>query len=190
MSEWRGADVERQRDTGCKQYTGSRRYTRFDTALCSMLLAWDDRGLVRLVLEAGDEGRTFAVPEDWVREPEGPADAVGQLKAYLAGELREFSLELNPVGTDFQKRVWDALCRIPYGEVRSYGDLAASLGKPSASRAVGAANGRNPLPLIVPCHRVIGADGSLTGYAFGTDIKRRLLEIEGYRFSGGQRVLF
>jgi methylated-DNA-[protein]-cysteine S-methyltransferase len=101
-----------------------------------------------------------------------------QVLAYFAGERREFELPLAPGGTDFQQRVWAALQRIPFGETRSYGQLAAGLGNPAASRAVGRANARNPICLIVPCHRVIGADGSLTGFAFGEEIKRRLLEHE------------
>jgi methylated-DNA-[protein]-cysteine S-methyltransferase len=98
-----------------------------------------------------------------------------QVLAYCAGERAEFSLPLGIEGTQFQKQVWAALREIPFGETRSYGQLAAQLGRRSASRAVGRANATNPICLIVPCHRVIGADGSLTGFAFGEDIKRRLL---------------
>ncbi|NEY34745.1 methylated-DNA--[protein]-cysteine S-methyltransferase [Streptomyces sp. PRKS01-65] len=101
-----------------------------------------------------------------------------QLQAYFTGELREFSLPLRLAGTPFQRRVWDELNRIPYGETRTYGELAGALGIPSASRAVGLANGRNPVSIIVPCHRVIGANGSLTGYGGGLDRKRRLLDFE------------
>ncbi|MEW2274560.1 methylated-DNA--[protein]-cysteine S-methyltransferase [Streptomyces griseofuscus] len=101
-----------------------------------------------------------------------------QLEAYYAGELREFSLQLNLRGTPFQRTVWDQLVRIPYGETRTYGQLADALGKPGASRAVGLANGRNPIGIIVPCHRVVGSDGSLTGYGGGLDRKRRLLDFE------------
>jgi methylated-DNA-[protein]-cysteine S-methyltransferase len=102
-----------------------------------------------------------------------------QLDAYFAGELREFDLPLAPRGTPFQLRVWKALLEIPYGETWSYSDVALRLASPTATRAVGAANGRNPLPIVVPCHRVIGADGSLTGYGGGLEIKRRLLRLEG-----------
>ncbi len=102
-----------------------------------------------------------------------------EILAYFAGERRAFELTLAPMGTPFQQRVWSALQRIPFGETRSYGELAAQLGRPGAARAVGRANATNPICLIVPCHRVIGADGSLTGFAFGEDIKRRLLEHEG-----------
>jgi methylated-DNA-[protein]-cysteine S-methyltransferase len=101
-----------------------------------------------------------------------------QLDAYFAGRLRVFELPLAPQGTEFQRTVWDALLRIPYGETTSYGALARSLGKPEASRAVGLANGRNPIPIVIPCHRVIGSGGSLTGYGGGLDLKRRLLALE------------
>jgi methylated-DNA-[protein]-cysteine S-methyltransferase len=102
-----------------------------------------------------------------------------EVQAYFAGKLRDFTVPLAAEGTDFQNRVWSALTAIPYGETRSYGQLADSLGNPGASRAVGRANATNPICLLVPCHRVIGADGSLTGFAFGEDIKRQLLALEG-----------
>lgn len=101
-----------------------------------------------------------------------------QLAAYFAGELSEFDLPLRLEGTDFQRSVWDQLVRIPYGETWSYGELAAKLGKPNASRAVGLANGKNPVGIIVPCHRVIGASGGMTGYGGGLDRKVRLLAFE------------
>ncbi|MDO0910439.1 methylated-DNA--[protein]-cysteine S-methyltransferase [Streptomyces sp. DT2A-34] len=104
--------------------------------------------------------------------------AIDQLEAYFAGELKEFTLELRLNGTEFQRRVWDRLRHIPYGETRSYGQLADALGNPAASRAVGLANGRNPIGIIVPCHRVVGASGSLTGYGGGLDRKKRLLDFE------------
>lgn len=105
-------------------------------------------------------------------------EAKDQLNAYFSGELTEFTLELHLHGTPFQRTVWDQLRRIPYGETRSYGELADALGSPGASRAVGLANGKNPIGIIVPCHRVVGADGSLTGYGGGLPRKRRLLDFE------------
>ncbi|MBK3639232.1 methylated-DNA--[protein]-cysteine S-methyltransferase [Streptomyces sp. MBT33] len=105
-------------------------------------------------------------------------EAQAQLKAYFAGELKEFTLQLHLHGTPFQRTVWDQLRRIPYGETRTYGELADALGNSGASRAVGLANGRNPIGIIVPCHRVVGADGSLTGYGGGLPRKRRLLDFE------------
>ncbi|MFB7175526.1 methylated-DNA--[protein]-cysteine S-methyltransferase [Streptomyces sp. NPDC056254] len=114
-----------------------------------------------------------------VAASEGPfPEVVRQLAAYFAGELTEFDLPLRLEGTDFQRTVWAQLVRIPYGETWSYGELAARLGKPNASRAVGLANGRNPVGIIVPCHRVIGASGSMTGYGGGVERKVQLLAFE------------
>ncbi|MFD5586785.1 methylated-DNA--[protein]-cysteine S-methyltransferase [Streptomyces sp. NPDC058733] len=112
------------------------------------------------------------------RDPTPFAEAEEQLKAYFAGELRHFTLELRLHGTPFQRAVWEQLRAIPYGERRTYGELAAALGAPGASRAVGLANGKNPLGIIVPCHRVVGADGALTGYGGGLHRKRQLLDFE------------
>ena len=106
------------------------------------------------------------------------AAAAAQLREYFAGERKEFDLPLAPQGTAFQRRVWEKLCEIPYGECRSYGDLAGSIGNPKACRAVGMANHRNPLPIFIPCHRVVGANGNLVGYAGGLDAKTFLLELE------------
>ncbi len=104
--------------------------------------------------------------------------AIAQVKEYLAGRRTNFDLALNPAGTEFQKQVWNALLQIPYGETRSYKDIAAWIGRPKAVRAVGGAIGKNPIAIIIPCHRVIGADGTLTGFAGGLEIKARLLELE------------
>ena len=111
-------------------------------------------------------------------DPDAFANVVTQLDAYFAGTLTEFDVDLRLEGTEFQRRVWAALQTIPYGETRSYGQIAEQIGSPAASRAVGLANGRNPISIIVPCHRVIGASGSLTGYGGGIERKRRLLELE------------
>jgi methylated-DNA-[protein]-cysteine S-methyltransferase len=105
-------------------------------------------------------------------------EAGNQLAAYFAGKLRQFDLPLEMKGTDFQLRVWNLLIQIPYGQTRSYGDLARALGAPAAVRAVGAANGANPIAIVVPCHRVIGSNGTLTGYGGGLPLKRHLLELE------------
>ena len=114
-------------------------------------------------------------------ESEVFSEAVEQLAAYFAGELTEFDLDLDLAGTEFQRKVWAALRTIPYGETRSYGEIALQIGSPSASRAVGMANGRNPIGIIVPCHRVIGSTGGLTGYGGGIDRKRQLLALERVR---------
>ena len=106
------------------------------------------------------------------------ARAFRELNEYFAGIRTGFDLPLAPAGTPFQLRVWEALQRIPYGKTASYGEIAAAIGRPNASRAVGMANHRNPIPILIPCHRVIGADGSLTGYGSGLDLKRKLLDLE------------
>lgn len=105
-------------------------------------------------------------------------ETIRQLKAYFAGELEEFDLPLAPEGTAFQLKVWENLCDIPFGETISYGELARRIGNPNASRAVGLANGSNPIPIIIPCHRVIGSNGKLTGYGGGLPIKEKLLALE------------
>ncbi|MGW2793121.1 methylated-DNA--[protein]-cysteine S-methyltransferase [Streptomyces sp. NPDC001251] len=127
------------------------------------------------------EGQRHRPPQETFgeRADDGPfPEVIRQLEAYFAGELTEFKLELAMLGTPFQQRVWHQLQQIPYGETRSYGELAEALGSPNASRAVGLANGKNPVGIIVPCHRVIGANGSLTGYGGGLDRKQRLLAFE------------
>jgi len=148
-------------------------YSRISSPVGSLLLAVSERGL--LALEFGP-GRT---PAGWVESEEKIAPFARQLEEYFAGRRRQFNLPLDLRGTDFQKRCWRALLKIPYGETRSYADIARAIGKPSAVRAVGLANGQNPIAIIVPCHRVIGSDGSLTGYGGGLENKRRLLELEG-----------
>ncbi len=124
----------------------------------------------------------------WRRDDAWFPETTAQLQGYFAGELREFDLPLLFAGTPFQNTVWRALCDIPYGETTSYGALAAKLGNAGASRAVGAANGANPLPIVAPCHRVIGADSSLTGFGGGVDVKHFLLTLENAR--GYQGRLF
>lgn len=139
-----------------------------------LLLVADGRALLEIRFGGG---RSDDVSSE--RETALLRETHTQLDAYFAGSLREFDLPLAPRGTQFQLRVWRALLEIPYGETWSYADVARRLDSPTATRAVGAANGRNPLPIVVPCHRVIGADGSLTGYGGGLEIKRSLLRLEG-----------
>ncbi len=151
-------------------------YATLDSPLGEVLIAGDDAGLRRISFLAGTQAVT---PHPaWVRDPAALRDALAQIGAYFAGEVRCFDLPLAPEGTPFQQRVWAALREIPYGETRSYGALAGAIGRPTASRAVGAANGRNPLPIVVPCHRVIGSTGALTGFAGGVHLKRALLRLE------------
>ncbi|GAA2444399.1 methylated-DNA--[protein]-cysteine S-methyltransferase [Streptomyces glaucus] len=151
-------------------------HTVIDSPYGPLTLVADDGVLCGLYMEA----QRHRPPQETfgVRDDTPFAEAEEQLAAYFAGELKEFTLELRLTGTPFQRRVWQELRRIPYGETRTYGELAAALGSPTASRAVGLANGRNPVGIIVPCHRVIGANGSLTGYGGGLDRKRLLLDFE------------
>lgn len=120
----------------------------------------------------------------WIEDPTPFREAGAQLVEYFAGRRTEFDLPLRPVGTDFQRRVWEQLCRIPFGETRSYAQLADMIGNPRACRAVGLANGRNPIGIVIPCHRVIGANGSLTGYGGGLPRKAFLLDHESQIWVG------
>lgn len=153
------------------------RYCTLTTPIGELLLTADDDGALTAVHLPGRHGDT----DGWERDDELLADARRQLTEYFAGERTTFDLPLRPAGAPFQLRVWDALLRIPYGETASYGEIARELGHPTAARAVGAANGRNPLAIVVPCHRVIGSNGSLTGYAGGLECKRALLDLEAGR---------
>jgi methylated-DNA-[protein]-cysteine S-methyltransferase len=147
-----------------------------DSPIGRLLLAGDGASLVQVGFQSGP--RPLQPHDGWIADPAPLRAVMTQLAEYFAGKRRKFELPLAPRGTDFQRRVWRALTEIPYGKTISYGELARSIDKPSASRAVGLANGANPLPIIVPCHRVIGADGSLTGFGGGLPIKRKLLALE------------
>ncbi|MGH8160582.1 MAG: methylated-DNA--[protein]-cysteine S-methyltransferase [Gammaproteobacteria bacterium] len=154
-------------------------YTQMQSPVGKLLLTADGKALAGIYFE--DE----QVPseDDWESRPGHPVlKAAGrQLEEYFAGERKVFDLLLAPKGTVFQRRVWKALERIPYGKTQSYGEIARKIKNPKAVRAVGAANGANPIPIVVPCHRVIGADGTLTGYGGGLPRKQKLLALEGYR---------
>lgn len=152
------------------------RYTFMDSPIGHILLAG-----------AGDQisyvgfpsGKGAIIPRaNWQADDGAFCDARDQLQAYFAGKRKEFDLPLNPRGTAFQRKVWQALSQIPFGVTISYGDLARRIGRPTASRAVGAANGVNPIPIIIPCHRVVGSNGTLTGFGGGLEAKRWLLELE------------
>jgi methylated-DNA-[protein]-cysteine S-methyltransferase len=141
------------------------------------LVVWGDDGQVR-GLSFADSRTAAAVDSSWDCDETAFLQTKSQLAAYFAGELTEFKLELAPRGTEFQRRVWSALREIPYGTTTTYGRLAMQLGDPRAVRAVGLANGRNPIAIIIPCHRVVGSNGSLTGYGGGLDRKEWLLAHE------------
>jgi methylated-DNA-[protein]-cysteine S-methyltransferase len=152
-------------------------YTTLDSPLGELTLTASAGAIDGLFMD-GQRHRPAGV-ERWMRDDPPFAPAAAQLARYFAGERVDFDLPLRPRGTPFQQRVWAALREIPYGETVSYGELARRLGTPGASRAVGLANGRNPISIVIPCHRVIGADGSLTGYGGGLARKSWLLEHEG-----------
>jgi methylated-DNA-[protein]-cysteine S-methyltransferase len=158
-----------------------------DSPIGELTLTSDDGSLCGVFMH--EQRHLKRIPATYVRDDLGLAYAVEQLNAYFAGELRDFDLPLKMRGTEFQRRVWAALREIPYGETISYGELARWVGNPKASRAVGLANGRNPVAIVVPCHRVIGADGSLTGYGGGLERKVWLLEHEAANRPGAQARL-
>lgn len=152
----------------------------------SLLLASDGEALVRVSFATSTDAIPSDWPADWTHSPEDRVlvEAVRQLREYFAGERESFSVPLRPVGTAFQLGVWRALKEIPYGRTRTYRDIAHLIGRPTATRAVGAANGQNPLAIFVPCHRVIGSNGSLTGFGGGLDVKLALLRLEGVLLPG------
>lgn len=151
-------------------------YDHLSSPIGNLLLVADEQGLREVWFETGKHRK--APDPQWKHEPARLASARTQLEDYFAGTRKRFDLPLHPLGTDFQVTVWKALAEIPYGGTISYGELARRIGQPLAVRAVGAANGRNPLPIVLPCHRVIGANGSLTGFGGGLPTKRFLLAME------------
>lgn len=168
------------------RHTAERTRTTIDSPIGALTLVGVDGVLTGLYMH----DRRDAPPAEasGIHDASAFVDVVAQLAAYFRGELTEFDAPLLLTGTPFQQRVWTALREIPYGETVSYGELAAGIGQPTASRAVGLANGRNPIAIIVPCHRVIGADGRLTGYGGGLPRKQHLLSLE--RQYAGAAVLF
>jgi methylated-DNA-[protein]-cysteine S-methyltransferase len=151
-------------------------YGIIESPVCPILIAGDEEGLKHVIFLKGE--KLMEIPDNWIKNKEFFREAERQLEDYFSGKLKSFDLKLASSGTDFQKAVWKALCEIPYGETRSYKDIAASIGNPKACRAVGLANNRNPIAIIVPCHRVIGSTGKLVGYASGLDVKDFLLKLE------------
>jgi methylated-DNA-[protein]-cysteine S-methyltransferase len=157
-------------------------YTSVNSPLGELLLVGDEHAVLHgLYMQLGR--KPFRPEPAWQARPEAFAEVRAQLAQYFAGERRDFDLDLRLRGTPFQVSVWNALREIPYGETLSYGELARRIGQPEAVRAVGTANGANPISVVVPCHRVIGADGSLTGYGGGLERKQLLLELEANQLS-------
>ncbi|WP_017614824.1 methylated-DNA--[protein]-cysteine S-methyltransferase [Nocardiopsis salina] len=162
---------------------GPTRYTLMDSPIGELTLTGDGEALTGIHTRGKDD-TGFAPGEGWVRDDAPFAEAVRQLRSYFEGQLRDFELALAPTGTQWQLTVWCALTTVPYGRTASYGELARDLDRPGASRALGTANGRNPISIVVPCHRVIGADGTLTGYAGGVWRKKHLLALEAGTLHG------
>jgi methylated-DNA-[protein]-cysteine S-methyltransferase len=156
-------------------------YTYHDTPIGSLLLAGQSDVLSLLGFAQGKMKRRHE--SGWQRDDAPFGDAMDQLSQYFAGELDTFDLRLAPVGTEFQRTVWQGLLKIPYGETWSYGQLAKHIDRPKASRAVGSANGVNPIPVIIPCHRVIGSSGKLIGFGGGLETKEYLLGLESQRMA-------
>ncbi|HVF73984.1 MAG TPA: methylated-DNA--[protein]-cysteine S-methyltransferase [Acidimicrobiales bacterium] len=151
-------------------------WTRTPSPIGDLLLVGD--GDVLNGLYVADHEKCAVITSEWKQDDDAFEDVRRQLGEYFAGTRRTFDLRIELHGSPFQRQVWDALLEVPYGETASYGQIARRLGRPTAARAVGAANGRNPVSIIVPCHRVIGASGTLTGYGWGTDRKAWLLDHE------------
>jgi methylated-DNA-[protein]-cysteine S-methyltransferase len=154
-------------------------YKTFKSPVGELTLIGSDKGLAAVLWEDDDPARVRLGATTPDAAHPLLLQAQQELEEYFAGERRQFSVKLDPAGTQFQNEVWNALRTIPFGQTRSYGQIADQIGRRKAVRAVGAANGRNPLSIIVPCHRVIGANGKLTGFAGGLEVKARLLELEG-----------
>jgi methylated-DNA-[protein]-cysteine S-methyltransferase len=152
-------------------------WTMIDSPIGPLLVTAADGAITRLWMSEQRHQVTQPDPS-WVRDDDGFADVADQLDAYFEGKRTSFDVRLAPAGTPFQREVWAALLTIPYGKTCSYGEIAAQIGRPGASRAVGLANGRNPISIIVPCHRVIGSTGTLTGYGGGLERKQWLLDLE------------
>lgn len=163
-------------------------FTHMDSPIGALLLAGDNTELHYLSFPRGH--KAFAPREDWVKNEQPFAEVKRQLCAYFDGKLDAFDLPLKLNGTDFQKRVWQTLPNIEFGKTQTYGWLAQQVASPKASRAVGAANGANPIPIILPCHRVIGSNGALTGFGGGLPTKKFLLELEGVTTGNAQLDLF
>jgi methylated-DNA-[protein]-cysteine S-methyltransferase len=159
------------------------KYTKWTCVYCDIILVARNHKLVHLHLDTGQGKKTFSLDPAWEEDTNSPIlqEALEQLHAYFAGSPVAFTVPLHIEGTEFQKQVWAELVKIPFGVQQSYQDIAEAIGRPKAARAVGAAVGRNPLPLFIPCHRIIGANGALTGFASGLAIKEQLLRLEGWK---------
>jgi len=161
-------------------------YAHIQTKIGKITLIGDENGLQELFVHTDASNRTLDIPAEWEENPLFFKEIEEALESYFKGTRKHFNVRVNPMGTPFQQQVWNALRAIPYGETRSYGEIAEQIGRQKACRAVGAANGKNPIPIIIPCHRVIGKNGKLTGFALGLEIKETLLRLENI---GEHRVI-
>lgn len=149
-----------------------------ETHMCKIILAGDENGLCHLHLDTSRGKRVFEIEKDWIYNNEFFKETINQINDFFSGRLENFNIKLNPAGSEYQKKVWKELSKIPFNQICTYKDIAIRIGNPKAARAVGMANSKNPIPLIVPCHRVIGSNGKLTGFAHGLEIKEKLIHFE------------
>lgn len=163
-------------------------WDRIESPFCDLTVVVDQNGVVLEIHFANDQAPS--APAETVHDPSRCAHAISQLQEYLSGNRQTFDLMVDPRGTDFQRRVWAMVGQIPYGTTSTYGAVASRLGDPKTVRAVGGANGANPIPIVIPCHRVVGADGSLVGYGGGLPLKTALLGLEGARLPGDAQRRF
>jgi methylated-DNA-[protein]-cysteine S-methyltransferase len=172
---WRNSPLKQQ----CTAENAAVFYTFLSETPAGSLLVAGDADAVTEIRFLGGRPERAEIPDGWEHSERPLKEAVRQLKAYFSGRLQTFDLAIRLEGTAFQRRVWQALRQVPFGETASYGQIARAIGRPTAARAIGAANGRNRIPIIVPCHRIIGSDGTLVGFGGGLGVKRALLRLEG-----------
>ncbi|MCT4597898.1 MAG: methylated-DNA--[protein]-cysteine S-methyltransferase [Vallitalea sp.] len=153
-------------------------YTILDTMFCEMVLVGDEQGLTNIYLNTEHINGKIEISDKWILNNDFFVDIINELNEYISGERKVFSVKLNLEGTEFQKKVWNELIKIPYGKLYTYKQIATLVGNENASRAVGTANNKNPIPIIIPCHRVIGSNGKLVGYAGGLKLKEQLINHE------------
>ena len=153
-------------------------YTRYQSSIAPIILAGDEDGLSRVYFDVPEAKEKLKIPPEWTENEAFFADIIKQLDEYFAGKRKKFDVKLNLKGTKYQKKIWNLLAEIPYGQTLTYSEIAKTSGNAKAARAVGGANGKNPVPVIVPCHRVVGTKNDLTGFAFGVDIKEKLITLE------------
>lgn len=153
------------------------KYTIMESPVGKLLLAGDDSGLQKIQFE-----KNIKINQNWQKDDKYFTETIRELNEYFSGQRKQFDIKLNLQGTEFQKQAWQQLQKIEYGKTKFYAQVAEEMNRPKAARAVGLANNRNPIPIIIPCHRVIGKNGNLTGFAGGLDVKKKLLDLESGKF--------